>query len=208
MFNIDVIEDTWFEIEMLYGETGTFTENMMFEFEGGNPYNQYYIEAIDPAFQILRTSEEGYGSAVAYDAGTYKTIGSTVEFGGLIDGESPSTKAELMAKYLNFFGDILTDLDEQEFASSENSVNVYPNPARDEVNFTFNVDVAGEYSLEIYSVNGQRISSVFEGRMTTGQQRLTWNGLNDAGQEIPGGFYFYQLNTPDGVVSGKVLMMK
>jgi hypothetical protein len=44
-----------------------------------------------------------YGCAVAYDAGGYKTIGASFEFGGLSDAASPSTKKELMMKISDFF---------------------------------------------------------------------------------------------------------
>jgi hypothetical protein len=40
---------------------------------------------------------------VAYDAGTYKTIGSSYEFGGLMDNQD-YTKKNLMKRYLDFFG--------------------------------------------------------------------------------------------------------
>jgi hypothetical protein len=41
---------------------------------------------------------------VVNDAGTYQTIGTSFEFGGLADGDAPSTKADLMAAYMTFFG--------------------------------------------------------------------------------------------------------
>ncbi|MCD4732163.1 MAG: T9SS type A sorting domain-containing protein, partial [Bacteroidales bacterium] len=51
---------------------------------------------------ILENQNPPYGTGIAYDAGTYKTIGASHEFGGLSDGASPSTKTELMTGYLEF----------------------------------------------------------------------------------------------------------
>ena len=76
---------------------------MSFSYSGDNNWIDH-IEPISPAFKIFQNQSPSYGTGVAYDAGTYKTIGCSHEFGGLTDGASPSTKAELMNKYLSFFG--------------------------------------------------------------------------------------------------------
>ena len=47
---------------------------------------------------LFNNVSRAYGCAVAYDAGTYKTIGASFEFGGLADGSSPWTKDEMMAE--------------------------------------------------------------------------------------------------------------
>ena len=45
----------------------------------------------------------GFITTIQYDAGTFKTVFSTLEFAGLVDA-SPSTRAELMASILTWFG--------------------------------------------------------------------------------------------------------
>jgi len=206
MFNMDVIEDTWFEYDTLWGREDAFTEDMAFEFDANQPYNNYYVEAIEPAFLIFQSQEVDYGSTVAFDEGTYKTIGSAFEFGGLVNGQPPSTKQQLMMEYLDFFGDILTDIEDPEYLTEAGNISVYPNPARDNVHFSINLTAKSEVSLEVFNVNGQKIATVYEGMMGKGSRDLTWNGSDDSGQEIPAGVYFYQLNTSDGVISGKVMI--
>jgi PKD repeat protein len=63
-----------------------------------------HIDADPPAFKIFNNQSPSYGTGVAFDAGDYKTIASSHEFGGLDDGTSPSTKEELMTAYLEFLG--------------------------------------------------------------------------------------------------------
>jgi hypothetical protein len=53
---------------------------------------------------ILENVSPSYGTGVAYNAGLYKTIGTSHEFGGLSNGTFPSTRMELMNQYLTFFG--------------------------------------------------------------------------------------------------------
>jgi PKD repeat protein len=103
MFKIDGTTDGSSDMSTVTGKPGTFTEGMSFSYSGENNYMDH-IEQIAPAFKIFDNQSPLYGTGVAYDAGTYKTIGCSHEFGGLTDGVSPSTKAELMEAYLEFFG--------------------------------------------------------------------------------------------------------
>jgi len=103
MFNISGLTDGTGDLTTLSGVTGTFTEGMNFFFSGDNSYIDH-IAPVDPAYTIFNnTTPETYITAVAYDAGTYKTIGSTFEFGGLMNNMN-STRKDLMQQYLNFFG--------------------------------------------------------------------------------------------------------
>ncbi|NCC73146.1 MAG: T9SS type A sorting domain-containing protein [Sphingobacteriia bacterium] len=100
MFKIDPVEDGSSNLSTIAGQEGTFTEGLSFAYNGDNSYIDH-IEAILPAVKIFQNQSPSYGTAVAYDGGTYKTIGASHEFGGLSDGNS--TKEELMEEYLIFF---------------------------------------------------------------------------------------------------------
>jgi hypothetical protein len=207
LFNIEPVSTSMFVYENFYGQDGTFTEGMEFEFEGALPVNNYYIDAEDPAFVIFRSEDEDYGAAVAHDAGDYKTIGSVFEFGGLADGQSPSTKTELMEKYLDFFGDLLTDVDDLKI-NSNHEVMTYPNPASNEVHFAFNNAETGSVKLEVYNISGQKVATVFEGQMTKGNQDVVWNTSLLSGEKAPAGFYIYRLSSNSGTTSGKILIVE
>jgi len=101
MFNTDGTSDGSSDLSTINGITGTFTEGMTFAYSGDNNYIDH-LAPIGSAFTILNNQSPAYGTAVAYDEGTYKTIAASHEFGGLEDGAS--TKEELMAAYLDFFG--------------------------------------------------------------------------------------------------------
>ena len=103
MFNINGAEDGASDMGTVQGQTGTFTEGMSFNYSGANSYMDH-LEPIGDAFMILKNQSPAYGTGVAYDGGTYKTIGTSHEFGGLDDATFPSTKEELMHQYLVFFG--------------------------------------------------------------------------------------------------------
>jgi len=101
MFNINGQADGSSDLGTINGQSGTFTEDMSFSYSGDNSWIDH-IAAISPAVDIFENQSPNYGCGVANDAGDYKTIGASFEFGGLDDSES--TKEELMLKYLEFFG--------------------------------------------------------------------------------------------------------
>ena len=55
------------------------------------------------AFPVFLNVTPAYINGVAYDGGTYRTVGTSFEFGGLVDGAAPSTKNELLVEILEFF---------------------------------------------------------------------------------------------------------
>ncbi len=67
---------------------------------------------------------------------------------------------------------------------------VYPNPFSD--NLTFEADVQGRISIEIYDVSGQTIVQINK-NSTAGKQTMTWDGRDMAGNEVKRGIYFYRI---------------
>ncbi len=103
MFNINGTSDGSSDMGTVVGQSGTFTEGMSFSYTGDNSWMDH-IDPVSPAEMIFENQSPNYGTGVAYDAGGYRTIGTSHEFGGLNDGSSPSTKEELMIEYLGFLG--------------------------------------------------------------------------------------------------------
>ncbi len=104
----------------------------------GTHYNLsfYHLVPLPPAFTILQDNNLFNSCAVAYDAGTYRTIGSLFDFGTLID-LNPSLKSDLMLAFLDFFGIHVdpvgvVEKEEVEMRWSGN-LEVWPNPATDKI---------------------------------------------------------------------------
>jgi len=103
MFNINGTSDGTSDMGTVSGQSGTFTEGMTFNYSGDNSWMDH-IDPVSPAFMIFENQSPNYGTGVAYDEGSYKTIGTSHEFGGLDDAAFQSTKEELMNQYLTFLG--------------------------------------------------------------------------------------------------------
>lgn len=102
-FNISGVADGSADCATVRGAAGTFTDAMTFSYTGNNSYIDH-LAPIGEAFTILSNVTPAYDASVAYDAGSYRTIGCSFDFAGLSGGLSRSTQAELMAGMLDFFG--------------------------------------------------------------------------------------------------------
>lgn len=103
MFNITGVSDGSGDLGTILGQNGTITQGMTFTYSGENSWIDR-ITNVPPAVTIFRNQSPDYGCAVAYNAGTYKTIGASFEFGGLSNGTAPSNRKVLMQKIIEFFG--------------------------------------------------------------------------------------------------------
>lgn len=103
MFKINGVMDGLGDLVIQNGVAGTITEGMSMTYNGDNAYIDH-IAPLAGAITLFKNSSPLYITTVAYDGGTYKTIGSSFEFSGLTDAISPSTKDAYMLEIINFFG--------------------------------------------------------------------------------------------------------
>jgi hypothetical protein len=102
LFKITGLSDGSGDLGTVQAPTGVFVEGYTFYFNGDNSYIDR-IAPISPAYTLFNNLSPAYNVTVAYASPSgYKTIGSSCEFGGLLDN-TMYTKKQLMLKYLNFF---------------------------------------------------------------------------------------------------------
>jgi len=73
---------------------------------------------------------------------------------------------------------------------------------------SFQLPVAGEVKLAIYSTNGQLVRSLVQGKYAPGTHRVQWDGRNDLGASVPTGVYFYRIRAGNFAASRKLTMVK
>ena len=84
----------------------------------------------------------------------------------------------------------------------------YPNPFNPTTEIVFNVPDAADVILEIYNLLGQRVTTLIDGLVNTGEHRVKWDGLTDSGQPVATGVYFYRLQIGDFTETKKMLLLK
>jgi hypothetical protein len=207
MFNITAEFTNWYQYDSIFAQNGAFTEGMMFDYSGSNPYNNHIIHPVEPAFLLFGNHPDSLGAMVAHDAGTYKTIGANIEFGALSDGVPPSTKNMLMARILEFFGDILTGTPPERVQPGPLNVNVYPNPSAGSFRFGFRLEEGSAVKIDIFDLTGRCVSEIPSSYFSPGFHEIDWKApVSD--EALVNGIFFYRLVTSEGSSAGKLLLSR
>ncbi len=88
------------------------------------------------------------------------------------------------------------------------SLRNYPNPFNPETNISFNLPVSGNITLTVYNVKGQRIDSLINKPLLSGQHVYVWNGTDENGSKVGSGLYFCVLNQGAKQEIRKIMLVK
>ncbi len=211
-FQIQQIGDGYNDLTSVQGSPGTPFENYLFAYNGENNYIDD-IAATPSSLEIFYNPADNQGTAVVYDAGGYKSIGSSFEFGGLTDGSAPSTRQNLLRSYLQFFGIIPTGIPPQEgdeslplaFALHQN----YPNPFNPTTVISWQIPgpaqgrdgqlpVSSSVRLSLYNVAGQRVAVLVDESQPAGFHSIEFDASH-----LASGVYYYRLEAGDPVTGSE-----
>ncbi len=99
--------------------------------------------------------------------------------------------------------DNLPDLP-REFALAQN----YPNPFNPTTEIEFDLPVRSYVNLQIFNVLGQHVKTLVDSEQNAGYRSVIWNGVDEKGQQVSSGTYFYILKAGDKVLTKKMTMLK
>jgi hypothetical protein len=153
----------------------------------------------------MNTAPE-YGTAVCYNAETYRTVGFSFEFGGLVDGEQ--TKDDLMVQILEFFGieGVWTAIEDEHDRPDINAA-AFPNPFNNEITIRFESQGDEHILVDVIDISGRFIKRLFDSQVSTGIHEVRWDGTSTSGDRVSEGMYFYRVNSESRVASGKMLLL-
>jgi flagellar hook assembly protein FlgD len=84
-----------------------------------------------------------------------------------------------------------------------------PNPFNPTTTIRFDLAHAGHVSLRIYDVSGRLVRRLIEAKLeAAGGLEAKWNGLDETGNRVASGVYFYRLVTADFDATRKMVLMK
>jgi hypothetical protein len=82
------------------------------------------------------------------------------------------------------------DAPEVAAATVRPAVHAAPNPFRSQVDLSFSTGVPGIARLDVYDLAGRHVRALREGFAGPGEQRVVWDGRDDAGRSVATGVYF------------------
>lgn len=166
---------------------------------------------IDPDNQGTYYIATDGGVYVSYDAGDrWALMGTNLPNSPVLDLclHSP-TRTLLAATYGRSMWKIplksVSGINETHFLTNE--MKVYPNPASDIVNISFDLDKEQKGQLVIYDITGKQIKVLFDGDLYNGKHKFTWDGTVDGSNRIAG-TYLCRLVTREAVLAKKLQILE
>ena len=84
----------------------------------------------------------------------------------------------------------------------------YPNPFRERVTVSFDLDAPAQVSVTLYDLLGRRIATLMNGPAATGVHRVTWDGKNLHGTAMSSGLYFWKVTAGAKTETGAVMLVR
>ena len=86
--------------------------------------------------------------------------------------------------------------------------NNYPNPFNPTTTIEYSLDKADDVTINVYSVTGELVRTLTNASMSAGSHKVTFNGLDNNGNPLSSGVYFYSLQTSNRSITKKMILMK
>ncbi len=84
----------------------------------------------------------------------------------------------------------------------------YPNPFNHSTIIRFNLPKADHVILKIYSITGQLVATLFNGRKPAGTHEIVWGGKNGTINSIASGIYIVHLENSTDLMLRKIVLIK
>jgi hypothetical protein len=141
------------------------------------------------------------------------TAGDSVSFGIAVFAASSVYELEYVAGELRSFWD--THFPEE--LGNENEATLpdvfalhqnYPNPFNPVTSIRYDLPVAANVQVDVYSLLGQKVKTLVRGAHQPGFHAVQWNGTNDMGSPVASGMYICRIQADRFNAVKKLILMK
>jgi len=204
--------------------------NNRFIVEWNEAYNQYTIQAGENAslekFQIILYPKADEDGDIVIQYHTVDNPGTTTNY-CTVGIEDHRQLSGLTYTYCNFYPNTaaplaagrairFTTTAPDSYVSNAENVAVlpltnlrnYPNPFNPSTTIAFESQARAEVNLDIYNLKGQLVRKLYQGQIEAGTSSFVWDGMDDKGEAVATGIYFYRLQNGKETHTRKMLMMK
>ena len=84
----------------------------------------------------------------------------------------------------------------------------FPNPFNQETAISFFLPRTEQIALDIFDSQGRLARHLAEGRFSSGEHHLRWDGHDESGRTLPSGIYYYQLTGEVQTARQKLLLLR
>ena len=87
-------------------------------------------------------------------------------------------------------------------------LDVTGSPFNPVITIRYQLNVAGDYTLAVYNLTGQLVTTLFSGSAQPGEYSVVWDGRSASGVTVASGQYFVRLASASEFKAGKLLLVK
>jgi hypothetical protein len=84
----------------------------------------------------------------------------------------------------------------------------YPNPFNPTTTVKFNIAKTTNVSIKIYDITGRLVYNLVDQKMNAGKYDVKWTSINNNGQFVSSGVYFYRIEAGDFTDVKKMVLVK
>ena len=84
----------------------------------------------------------------------------------------------------------------------------YPNPFNPNTTIQFSLPAATNVRLNIYNIVGQKVLTLVDDYLPSGDHSVVWDGRDERGREVSSGIYLYRLVTENQALTRKMTLIK
>ncbi|HQV32633.1 MAG TPA: PKD domain-containing protein, partial [Calditrichia bacterium] len=84
----------------------------------------------------------------------------------------------------------------------------FPNPFNPTTTIRYQLPEAARVELKVYDLNGRLVRTLLAQNRDAGIHQMSWDGKNDAGEDVAAGIYLYRLKAGRYVATRKMVMVK
>ena len=106
------------------------------------------------------------------------------------------------------FESVLSNSNESLISNQFKLEKAYPNPFNNEIKIPYKTNSNDIISAKIFNLKGQSVVELYSGKKEAGNHSLTWNGLNNLGQEVSSGTYLLVVDNEQKFYTQKLLLLK
>lgn len=100
------------------------------------------------------------------------------------------------------------DEDENMISKTNQLIGNYPNPFNPQTFISYTLSENTQAMLKIYNTKGELVKTLVNETQDAGNHSVAWSGIDNAGNSVASGIYFYQLITPQYSETKRMIMMK
>ncbi len=84
----------------------------------------------------------------------------------------------------------------------------YPNPFNSGTVIAFHLTKSEKISLSVFDILGRKVATLLDSYLPAGSHRVHWNGRDRNGKDAASGIYFYQLQTAEKRLNGRMVLLR